>query len=110
MSEIFIDFPQFLNVLKIRALRRHRYLRKLKHQQKALQAIKLKTFDMKLKEKDIKEIILAMKSVRLTEDHISFEDLAVMDIFSDDEVTVALNRQLIREKKDKSALMKARKL
>lgn len=53
---------------------------------------------------------MSMKKVRLTEDKISYEDLAVMDVFSEDEVTVALNRQMIRDKKDKSALMKAKKL
>lgn len=51
-----------------------------------------------------------MKKARLTEDKMSYEDLAVMDLFSEDEMTVALNRQMIREKKDKAALMKARKL
>lgn len=58
----------------------------------------------------MKQIIMSMKKARLTEDRMSYEDLAVMDIFSDDEVTVALNREMIKEKKDKSALMKARKL
>ena len=42
-----------------------------------------------------------MKKARLTEDKLTYEDMAVMDIFSDDEVTVALNRQMIKEKKDK---------
>lgn len=32
LSGIFYDYPIFKNVLKIRALRRHRYIRKLKNQ------------------------------------------------------------------------------
>lgn len=32
LSEIFNRFPEFKNVLQIRALRRHHYFRKLKHQ------------------------------------------------------------------------------
>ena len=110
LDEIFKDFPRFLNLLKIRALRRHRYLRKLKHQQKTLLNIKNKHYKSTTKEGEIKQIIINMKKARLTEDKMSYEDLAVMDIFSDDEVTVALNRQMIREKKDKSALIKAKKL
>lgn len=45
-----------------------------------------------------------MKKVRLTEDKISYEDLACQDNFSDDEITFALNRQLIKDKKDKLAI------
>lgn len=36
LVEIFNDFPDFKNVLKIRALRRHHYLRKLKNQHQHL--------------------------------------------------------------------------
>ena len=75
-----------------------------------LLSIRNKNYDVQTKEEEINHTILTMKKARLTEDRMSYEDLAVMDIFSDDEVTVALNRQMIREKKDKSALMKARKL
>ena len=45
-----------------------------------------------------------MKKVRLTEDKISYEDLACQDNFSDDEITFVLNRQLIKDKKDKLAI------
>ncbi len=41
---------------------------------------------------------------------MSYEDLAVIENFSEDEVTFALNRQIIKERKDKSALQKAKKL
>ena len=112
LVNIFEDFTEFLSVLKVRAVRRHRYLRKLKHQQQALLDIK-----QKCQENDagkvmdqIHQDIFNLRKARLTEDKMRYEDLAVMDLFSDDEITVALNRQIIRERKDKSALMKARKL
>jgi len=41
---------------------------------------------------------------------MSYEDLAVIENFSEDEVTFALNRQIIKERKDKAALQKAKKL
>ena len=58
----------------------------------------------------IHDDVFNLKKARLTEDKMRYEDLAVMDLFSDDEITVALNRQIICDRKDKSALMKARKL
>jgi hypothetical protein len=36
--------------------------------------------------------VFNLKKARLTEDKMRYEDLAVMDLFSDDEITVALNR------------------
>ena len=33
-----------------------------------------------------------IEKARLTEDKMAYEDLAVLDIFSDDEITFALNR------------------
>ena len=60
--------------------------------------------------KKITNELLRFKKVRLVEDRISYEDLAVMDNFSEDEITFELNRKIIKEKKDKIALKKARKL
>lgn len=37
-----------------------------------------------------------------------YEDLAVLDNFSDEEITFALNRQNIKDRKDKLALQKAK--
>jgi hypothetical protein len=37
-----------------------------------------------------------MKKVRLTEEHMSYEDLAVLQNFSDDEITFELNRRMIK--------------
>ena len=60
--------------------------------------------------KRITNELLKIKKVRLIEDKIAYEDLAVMDNFSEDEITFELNRKIIKEKKDKIALKKARKL
>ena len=49
---------------------------------------------------------MAFKKARLIEDKISYEDLAVQDNFSDDEITFSLNRQMIKDKKDKVGLKK----
>lgn len=46
----------------------------------------------------------AMKKVRLVEEQIGYEELALMDNFSDDEITCELQRQLIKEKKERIAL------
>tara|TARA_B110000285_G_C14858223_1_gene483260 strand:+ start:23 stop:235 length:213 start_codon:yes stop_codon:yes gene_type:complete len=58
----------------------------------------------------ISDELLNMKKARLTEDKMSYEDLAVLEIFSDDEITFALNRQNIKDRKDKNALQKAKML
>ena len=50
------------------------------------------------------------RKARLVEDQISYEDLALVDNFDEDEVTFALNRQIIKNRKDKVALQKAKKL
>ena len=44
----------------------------------------------------------------MTEDKMMYEDLAVLDNFSDEEITFALNRQNIKDRKDKLALQKAK--
>ena len=62
------------------------------------------------KDCSISEELLNMKKARLTEDKMSYEDLAVLEIFSDDEITFALNRQNIKTRKDKNALQKAKML
>lgn len=41
-----------------------------------------------------------MKKVRLTEEGMSYEDLAVIENFSDDEITFELNREIIKSRKD----------
>ena len=41
------------------------------------------------------------KKVRLIEDKLSYEDLALEDNFSDEEITMTLNRTLLRERKDR---------
>ena len=58
--------------------------------------------------KDVPKSILAMKKVRLTEEGMSYEDLAVLENFSDDEITYELNREIIKSRKDQKALQKAK--
>lgn len=47
---------------------------------------------------------------RLIEDKLPFEKLTLNTEFSDDEVTFDLNREIIKERKDKSVLVKIKKL
>ena len=56
----------------------------------------------------IEQALLAFKKVRLIEDKLSFEDLIVEDQYSDEEVTITLNRQLLKDRKDKQALIKVK--
>ena len=49
-----------------------------------------------------------MKKARLTEESMSYEDLAVLENFSDDEITYELNREIIKNRKDHRALQKAK--
>jgi hypothetical protein len=42
-----------------------------------------------------------MKKARLIEDKMSYVDLAVKENFSEDEITNSMNRQNIRDRKDK---------
>jgi len=44
----------------------------------------------------IPKSLLKIKKVRLTEEHMSYEDLAVLQNFSDDEITFELNRRMIK--------------
>ena len=59
---------------------------------------------------EMHQALLTHKKARLIEDKMSYEDLAVMQNFDEDEVTFALNRQILKERKDKAALRKAKKL
>lgn len=97
LQEIFGNFPIFQDVLKVRALRRHHYLRKLKDQQQHLVQFHVQTKgkDKEAIEKMMDEMhqaLLTHKKARLIEDKMSYEDLAVMQNFDEDEVTFALNR------------------
>ena len=50
------------------------------------------------------EKLYSFKKVRLIEDKLSYEDLAIQNNFSDEEVTFSLNRQMLKDRKDKLAL------
>ena len=52
--------------------------------------------------------LLKYKKVRLIEEQLPYEDLAVLDNFSEDEITFELRCKLDNEHSDKMALKKAR--
>jgi hypothetical protein len=52
--------------------------------------------------------MLKHKKVRLTEENMHYEDLAVLDLFSEDEVTYAWDRANIKGRKDKQAFIKSK--
>lgn len=52
--------------------------------------------------------LMKQKKARLTEESMQYEDLAVLDNFSEDEITFALDRANIKGRKDKSALKKSK--
>ena len=51
-----------------------------------------------------------MKRARLIEENIGYEELAVIDVFSEDEVTFELQRQINKERKKKIALQQIRRM
>lgn len=51
-----------------------------------------------------------MKKVRLIEEQIGYEELSLMDNFSNDEITCELKRKINREKKERMALQYVRKM
>ena len=59
--------------------------------------------DPKMNQKITTEL-LKVKKERLTEDKIPYEDLALMEIFSEDEITYQLNKTLQKEFKTKKTL------
>jgi len=89
--------------LKIRALRRHHYIRKLKNQQ--INILTIKALNSKaFKDENFDKEFDGMKKVRLVEEQIGYEELAVIENFSDDEITFELQRQFNKDKKKKMAL------
>ena len=63
-----------------------------------------------LNNEQLTEQLIKFKKVRLVEDKMSYEDLVIQDNFSEDEVTFDLNRQLLKDRKNKIALRKAKKM
>jgi len=75
--------------LKIRALRRHHYIRKLKNQQ--IKILTIKALNSKsFKDENYDKEFDGMKKVRLVEEQIGYEELAAIENFSDDEITFEL--------------------
>ena len=54
--------------------------------------------------------LINVDKARLVEDKIPYEKLTLNTEFSDSEVTYELNREIIKEKKDKQVLLKIKKL
>jgi hypothetical protein len=51
-----------------------------------------------------------MKKARLVEDCMSYEDIIFLDMFDADEITIVLNRELLKERKDRLTLQKVKKM
>ena len=101
-------------MLQVRALRRQHYFKNLRNQQ--LHLIKLRDSELDFNTEDlalnrqVTNELLKIKKVRLIEDSIPYEDLAMMENFSDDEITIESAHKRVKENKDKAALKKVRKL
>jgi len=54
----------------------------------------------------LNSMVSGVKKARLVEESLSYIDLAVKNNFSEDEITQSLSREMNRDKKDKSALIK----
>ena len=86
-------------------MRRHHYFRKLRHQQKVILNLREK---YQLSYNNFQREMIKIKKVRLTEESMQYEDLAVLDNFSEDEITFALDRANIKGRKDRNALKKSK--
>jgi len=58
----------------------------------------------------IRNFINSMKKARLVEDCMSYEDLVLLDIFDEDEVTITLSRALLKERQHRFTLQKVKKM
>ena len=105
LTQIFDRFPEFKEVLQIRAMRRHHYFRKLRHQQANALYLREKYWD---DYERFKTGMMKLKKARLTEESMQYDDLVVLDNFSEDETTFALDRANIKGRKDKSVLKKSK--
>ena len=56
----------------------------------------------------IRDFINNMKKARLVEDCMSYEDIIFLDMFDADEITIVLNRELLKERKDRLTLQKVK--
>ena len=99
LNNILEKFPQFGNLLKIRALRRQHYFRKLRHQQSKLMNLKNKS--TKSQDSSLQKELLQMKLARLVEENMSYEDLASKNNFSEDEITFTYEQNLRDEQYQK---------
>lgn len=99
-------------MLTIRAKRRYRYFTKLKNQQLRFVALKKaregsEAGNGKARSSTANEMY-KMKKARLVEEQIPYEEMALFDKFEFNEISMSLQRDLIRRKRTTNALQKAR--
>ena len=81
-------FPDFERVLLTRAVRKQRYIRKLRREKK--EYVKIRRSRAAMKDLDtFVQSIIEVKRARLVEHNLSYEQLMCCDdLFSDDEITM----------------------
>lgn len=108
IRDIFERFPEFENVFRVRALRRHHYFRRLRRQIDKVKQLKLKyNWSRSLKRNSqnpellnkcffgLTDNLKDCERARLVEENIKYDDLAVKDNFSDNEISYDLQRTLL---------------
>lgn len=111
LSTILESYPEFADVLKVRALRRYHYLTKIRRQ---YQAIIKDDENKKLKAKSIKRILgfsqykLNLNREKLVEVKLNYETLALKNICSDDEIPIHHSRDVNILKRQQKLLKKAK--
>ena len=112
LKEIFNQYPTFKNLLKIRALRRHHYFKKLHGQVESLTGIKNRA--MRRRQQDanysLNSELMNIKKARLVEEKLAYEDLTIDENFSADEVTFTYNCTKLSEENVKKALVQCKQL
>lgn len=74
-------------MMQVRALRRHHYFKRLRNQQRKMVELRKTIKNTPNFETKLSMELLALKKVRLVEDRIPYQELAVLDNFSEDEMT-----------------------
>ena len=87
-EDIMSAFPDFERVLLTRAVRKQRYIRKLRREKK--EYVKIRRSRAAMKDLDtFVQSIIEVKRARLVEHNLSYEQLMCCDdLFSDDEITM----------------------
>lgn len=109
LDDIFTAYPDFKDVLKIRALRRQHYYRQLRNQQINYELLRHNKQVLVNRDKFIDEL-LNIKKARLYQHNMTYEELVKDEMFSDDEMTLQYNKIRNKEAQNVRLLAKARKL